>query len=94
MTMEKLKSQNSKIVRDSLNAAIDKADSIHQLENDLIDILKSIDIKRFYVRSGQKSLRGFCNHVLKFSATQSQRIVTLVRRSEPTPNIGNKEAET
>jgi hypothetical protein len=90
VTIEKLKYQNSAFVRNSLNSAIDKADQIHYLESELVPLLKDIDEKRLYTRSGQKSLRGFCNGVLRFSKTQSQRIATLVRRYEPTANIGKK----
>jgi len=90
MTREKLRFENQRTVRNSLNFAIEKADDIHRIEQELVLLLKEIDLKRFYVSSGQKSLRGFCNRILNFSETQSQRIVTLVRRSEPTPNIGKK----
>jgi hypothetical protein len=90
MSREKLRGQNQSFIRNSLNAAIDKADEIHILERELVLILKEIDMKRFYVKSGQKSLRGFCNGVLLFSKTQSQRLATAVRRCEPTSNIGQK----
>ncbi|MCC2678726.1 MAG: hypothetical protein K0R29_1302 [Pseudobdellovibrio sp.] len=90
MTRERLRSENGKVVRDTLNAAVEIADRIHKLEDELVVMLKEIDVKHFYVRSGQKSLRGFCNDVLSFTRTQSQRIVTRVRRSEPTVNIGKK----
>lgn len=90
MARERLRSENSSYVRNSLNAAVEMADGIHKLEKELVIMLKEIDLKHLYVRSGQKSLRGFCSKVLNFSETQSQRIVTLVRRSEPTPDIGHK----
>lgn len=76
-----LYNQDPKFVRDSLNKAVEKADKIHDFERDLIILLKEIDQNRFYVRYGYNSLRGFCNFALKFSRTQSQRIVTEVRRS-------------
>lgn len=72
--------QDSKFVRDTLNEAVEKSDMIHSFERDLIALLKEIDQNRFYVRYGYNSLRGFCNFGLKFSRTQSQRIVTEVRR--------------
>lgn len=79
--------QNAKTVRDTLNVAAEKSDKIHQLEKELIELLKEIDEQRFYVRYGYKSLMGFCNFGLRFSRTQSYRIVTEVRRSETTVNI-------
>lgn len=72
--------QEPKIVRDTLNKAVEKSDRIHDFERDLIILLKEIDQNRFYVRYGYKSLRGFCNFGLKFTRTQAQRIVTEVRR--------------
>lgn len=72
--------QEPKIVRDALNEAIEKSDRLHDYEKELILLLKEIDQNRFYVRYGYKSLRGFCNFGLKFSRTQSQRIVIEVRR--------------
>lgn len=71
-----------KTVRDSLLHAIEAADQIQEIERNLIILLYEIDQKRFYVRFGYKSLMGFCNQGLKFSKTQSQRIVTNVRRYE------------
>ncbi|AZZ36428.1 hypothetical protein CIK05_06360 [Bdellovibrio sp. qaytius] len=73
--------QDPKLVRDTLNEAVEKADKIHDRERELILLLKEIDKNRFYVRYGFNSLKGFCNFGLKFSRTQSQRIVTEVRRS-------------
>ena len=90
MTKEKLKSENWKTVQDRINAAVAKADEVHSAENQLISMLSEIDQKRFYIRSGYKSLRGFCIYVLRFTEVQSQRLVCAVRRSEPTPKIGTK----
>jgi hypothetical protein len=90
MTKERLREYQPGLVRKSLNAAIDKADEIHKLEKELVSMLEEIDSKRLYTRAGQKSLRGFCNKVLQFSETQSQRLAIMVRRYEPTPNIGKK----
>lgn len=72
--------EDSKFVRDTLNAAVEKSDQIHNHEQELIVLLKNIDQKRLYVRYGFNSLMGFCNFGLKFSRTQAQRIVTEVRR--------------
>lgn len=92
MTRERLSHLHAKYVRDSLNAAVEKGDLIHQLENELVVMLKEIDSNRLYVRAGFKSLRGFCLQSLRFSKTQSQRIVTRVRRYEPTSNIGGERS--
>ena len=82
---------SGKIVRDSLLEVVALADDIFIKEEALVKALKNIDEQRFYVRFGYKSLMGFCNHGLKFSRTQSQRIATKVRRHEPTVNIGKKD---
>lgn len=69
-----------KIIRDKLHSAIDLSKSIHELENQLIVLLKEIDKNRFYVKFGYNSLRGFCERDLNFTRTQSQRLATLVRQ--------------
>ena len=79
MTRVKHFSTHPKIVRDNLLAATELADQIQEIEKKLVKTLYDIDCQRFYVRFGYKSLMGFCNHGLKFSKTQSQRIVTRVR---------------
>lgn len=71
-----------KIVRDSLLHATEAADQIQEIEKKLVILLYEIDQKRFYVRFGYKSLMGFCMQGLNFTKTQSQRIVTNVRRYE------------
>jgi hypothetical protein len=68
--------------------ASETAEKIHALEDDLIKILHEMDQKRIYVRFGHKSLRGYCVNGLGFSRTQSQRIVTRIRRLETTVKIG------
>lgn len=83
----RLYNYDAKVVRDTLNKAIEKSDKIHQLEKELISLLKEVDERRFYVRYGYKSLMGFCNFGLRFSRTQTYRIVTEVRRSLTTVNI-------
>lgn len=80
----------AKTVRDSLESAILKADQIHQQEKLLVVLLHEIDQRRYFTRYGFKSLTGFCLKGLQFSKTQSQRLVTAVRRYEPTDNIGKK----
>ena len=80
-----------KVARDKLNLAVDRADDLHQQEEGLVELLYEIDQNKFFVRFGYKSLRGFCIGGLKFSKTQSQRIVTKVRRYEPTSNVGRKK---
>lgn len=84
MTRQRNFTIHPKIIRDSLLQATEIADQIHKIELDLIKMLFQIDQQRFYVRFGFKSLMGFCQHGLKFSKTQSQRIVTCVRRYSPT----------
>jgi hypothetical protein len=69
--------------RNALNLTVEMADEIHRLEKNLIEKLYEIDRNRFYVWFGYNSLMGFCNLGLRFSKTQSQRIVTQVRRFEP-----------
>lgn len=91
MTREKLRYLNAKTVRDHLNLAVDLTDQIKKYENELVKALLQIDQHRYYIRYGYKSLRGFCIQGLNFGETQAQRIVTLVRRSEPTPRIGIQE---
>ncbi len=88
MTKEKRYLISLNEVRDSLNQAIKMADQILEDEAALVRILHQIDQHRFYVRYGYKSLMGFCQLGLRFSKTQSQRLVTVVRRYEPTAKIG------
>lgn len=61
MTRHKLYNFHPKTVRDALNEASDLAAEIHRLEDVLVKELKVIDEKRFYVRYGFNSLKGFCN---------------------------------
>ena len=87
MGRHKLFYQDAKTVRDRLNTVIEMAADIHQRENSLIKLLCPIDQKKLYVRYGFNSLTGFCRYGLQFSKTQTQRIVTQVRRDEPTVNF-------
>ena len=93
MTKPKFKQFKANIDRDSLNRAVDVADRMQEYEKLLIEMLYEIDRNRYYVRYGFNSLLGFCNRALNLSRTQSQRIVTSVRRhvgnsqrAEPTAN--------
>lgn len=83
----RLHKYNAKSVRDVLNQAVEKSDGIHKAEKDLIVLLKEIDENRYYVRYGYKSLTGFCNFGLRFSRTQTYRIVAEVRRCQTSVNI-------
>jgi len=69
-------------VRAQLKNSLIIAREIHRLESELVQALREIDEHRFYVRLGFRSLRAYCFHWLRFTGTQSQRIVTNVRRFE------------
>ncbi|AGH96229.1 hypothetical protein [Pseudobdellovibrio exovorus] len=90
MTRSRLYHLSPKVVRDTIQKAVDQADELHRLEKELVELLWEVDQHRYYVRVGYNSLRGFCVGALLFSDTQAQRIVTSVRRYEPTPNFGQK----
>ncbi len=92
MSHHKLFYKDAKTIREQLNEAVDLAKIIHQNEKDLIQMLQEIDREKFYVRYGFKSLSGFCRFGLEFSKTQTQRIASQVRRSQPTDNIMDGEA--
>lgn len=94
MTRHKLFLYDGIVVRNKLNEAIDLAAEIREKEQNLIHKLYFIDLQKFYLRYGYKSLSGFCKKDLKFSKTQTQRIVTQVRRCIPTANIGEKATPT
>ena len=87
MTHHQIFSSDLTSIRKSLIQALELSDRIHELESELVHHLYKIDQQRTYVRIGYKSLRGFCTQGLKFGRTQSQRIVTRVRRNVPTVNI-------
>lgn len=86
--------KESKFARNAVNSAIEKVDALHECEEKLVRILSDIDQNRFFIRAGYKSLTGFCINVLLLSKTQTQRIVTKVRRYEPTSNIGEKGSDS
>lgn len=91
MSKPKLFYHDAKMIRDHLNKAIDIASQIHENESSLVKLLYHIDQKSFYVRYGFNSLTGFCRFGLRFSKTQTQRIVTQVRRHDPTANFREKD---
>lgn len=80
---------SAKIVRDTLDEAVQVADKIHEKESNLILLLHQIDQERFYVRYGYKSLLGFCRSGLKFTKAQSLRLATAARRVNDPKNILN-----
>jgi hypothetical protein len=84
MGRHKLFYEDMKPIRDMLNEAVDLAELVHLHEQRLIEKLHVIDRRKYYVRFGNKSLSGFCRDCLRFTRTQTQRIVTRVRRFDPT----------
>ena len=88
MTKPKFFYFNQNLIRDELNSITDLADHILDLEKKLIQRLVCIDQNKFYVHYGYNLLSGFCRFGLLFSKTQTQRLVTQVRRIEPTDNFG------
>ena len=80
MTLPKHHKIRNHLDRDSLNRAVEVADKMQEYEKLLIEMLYEIDRNRYYVLYGFNSLMGFCNRALNLSRTQSQRIVTSVRR--------------
>ena len=94
MSHHKLFYQDPKIIRNDLNMAVNLATIIHENERSLIEMLHAIDQQRYYIRFGYKSLTGFCRYGLRFSKTQTQRIVTQVRRYEPTDNLLDEAKRT
>ncbi len=91
MARRKFYLSDAKTIRTKLNEAINLAEEIHRKEQELIQKLYVIDKKRYYVFCCLKSLSGFCLKDLGFSKTQTQRIVTQVRRYEPTAKIEQEE---
>jgi hypothetical protein len=87
MTRPKFFGSDISSIRKALQQIVEVADQVHASEDQLIQLLYKIDQERIYVRVGYKSLRAFCIDGLKFGRTQSQRIVTRVRRLVPTVNI-------
>ncbi len=92
MGNHRLFNHNPKVIRNALNEATDLAAHILDAERALIVKLYEIDQQKFYVRYGFNSLSGFCKGGLKFTKTQTQRLVTQVRRYEPTANFPDQRA--
>lgn len=80
----------TKIIRNLNQEAIYWAANILAAEVKLIPVLQEMDRNRYYVRFGYKSLRGYCTKALLLSESQSQRIVTQVRRTIPSSKIGTE----
>ena len=68
---------------------VDLSDKILENEKVLVEMLYEIDLQKFYVLFGYKSLMGFCIQGFRLTKTQSQRVVTNVRRH--IPNIQRTE---
>lgn len=79
-----------KTVRNKINLIIDIADRVLENEKLLIEKLAEIDQTKEYSHSGYNSLTGFCRFSLRFSKTQTQRLVTQARRL---PRKQNQESE-
>lgn len=80
VTKRKFFGQDPHPLKEEFWAACHAADRLLKHEDDLVETLRPIDRRRIYVRYGMKSLTGFCVEILKLSRTQTQRIVTQVRR--------------
>lgn len=76
-----------KDIRGVLSKARESAEQMKEAEEILIKDLYEVDRNRFYVWLGYKSFRSYCIDFLRLGRTQSQRIVTRVRRLEPTVKI-------
>ena len=78
---------NPKLLIQINEQAIKTAKQIYKWEEKLVRQLYEIDQDRVYVRFGHKSLTGYCIYGLQMTRTQTQRLVTAVRRYEPTSKI-------
>lgn len=94
MTRHSLYKHEAKEVRETLNRAIEIAETARHLHCDLIQVLREIDQKRFYVRYGYRSLSGFCRRALRLSRLHAQSLVIEVRREgEPWRPPSDQEVE-
>ncbi len=81
MTRTQYYGKDPHIFREAFWKIASCADEMSEREDQLVKLLAKFDERRFYVYFGYKSLSGFCAQALKLSRTQSQRIVTRVRRA-------------
>jgi hypothetical protein len=81
MTRPKFFGQDPHPHRDQYWALAAIADRMIEDEDELVRSLVPFDERRIFVRFGFKSLRTYCTTALRLSKTQSQRIVTRVRRA-------------
>ncbi len=82
MTRPKLYFYEPKYVRDELRKARELAEEVRRHERELVKFLKEIERKKLHLRLGNPSMRPFCEKWLRFTRTQSQRLVTLLRLYE------------
>ncbi len=68
------------LLREELRKIRVAAAKHHRAEKNLVRHLYLADVNRLYVWLGYKSLTGYCVHALQISRTQTQRLVTRVRR--------------
>lgn len=87
MYRSRITSEDPKQLREIHHLITEKADLLQNEEKELIAMLYNFDRRRAYIRFGYKSLLGYCNHGLRFTRTQSQRLTTQVRRYVPTVKI-------
>jgi len=55
------------------------AQEIHKKEAQLIEMLKALDKKGWYVQAGHRTMGGFLKGFLKFSKPQAQRLMRQIR---------------
>ncbi len=83
MTRPLFFAENKRPFRELLYETQRVAAEMLALEVQLIELLKKIDQRLWYKFYGFNSLTRFCTFSLKLSRTQTQRIVTRVRRTAP-----------
>lgn len=96
MSRRKLRFAEPRDIRSAYKRTKAITSAIKKLELDLVSELADIDKRRYYVRLGIKSLRGYCYKFLRFTRPQSQRLATLVRRhqmSQPEMDIYSQNQE-
>lgn len=75
------------LLRELLKDVSGAAQMYREAEENLVKKLYFADHNRLYLWLGYKSLSGYCVQALKLGRTQTQRLITLVRRIEPTVNL-------